>query len=216
MPTLLRSKLHMPAARPGRVVRPGLLARLDAGLGGKLTLIAAPAGSGKTTLAAEWVAHTGRPFGWLSLDADDNDPATFFRYLAAAIAPIGGCGRALRALADGESPPIRADALARALLEDLSSAGPCGVVLDDYHAITSEEIHAAVALISERLPSPVHLLLASRVDPPLPLPRLRARRPGRDPRRGLALLGRRARPGRPGGDERAAVAPVAPAAGDPH
>ncbi|HEX5504760.1 MAG TPA: LuxR C-terminal-related transcriptional regulator [Thermomicrobiales bacterium] len=175
MLTLLPSKLHVPAAQPGRVARPHLIARLDAGLRGKLTLLAAPAGFGKTTLAAAWIAQAGRPFGWLALDADDNDPLTFFRYLAAAIEPLGGCGRSLRALAGGEPQPLRAGALARALLADLSSAGACGLVLDDYHAITSEDVHAAVSLVLEHLPPAVHLVLTSRVDPPLPLPRLRAR-----------------------------------------
>src|SRR5262245_2666343 len=175
MATLLRSKLHVPAVRAGRVARRRLIARLDAGLSGKLTLLAAPAGFGKTTLAAEWIAHTGRPFAWLSLDADDNDPPTFFRYVAAAIEPIDGCGRSLHALTGGAPLPIRAEALARALLEDLSLAGPCGLVLDDYHVITSEEIHAAVTLILDRLPPSAHLVITSRVDPPQPLPRLRAR-----------------------------------------
>ncbi|MFN8540587.1 MAG: hypothetical protein U0232_24295, partial [Thermomicrobiales bacterium] len=175
MPTLLRSKLHVPAAQPGRIARPHLIAQLDAGLRGKLTLFAAPAGFGKTTLAAEWLAHTGRPFGWLSLDADDNDPATLFRYLAALLEPLDGCGRSLHALTGGDAPPIRAEALARALLDDLSPTAPCCLVLDDYHAITSDEIHTAVALLLDHLPPTAHLVLTSRVDPPLPLPRLRAR-----------------------------------------
>jgi LuxR family maltose regulon positive regulatory protein len=175
MPALLRSKLYVPVVQPGRVARPHLIARLDAGRRGKLTLIAAPAGFGKTTLAAEWFAQAGRPVGWLSLDADDNDPGTFFRYLAAAIAPIDGCGRSLHTLTGGASPSIRARALAGALLEDLASAEACCLVLDDYHLITDEGIHAAVARILEHLPSAVHLVLTSRVDPPLPLARLRAR-----------------------------------------
>jgi LuxR family maltose regulon positive regulatory protein len=132
MPTLLSSKLHVPVGRVGRVARPGLIARLDAGRRGKLTLLAAPAGFGKTTLAAEWLAQAGRPFGWLSLDAEDNDPGSFFRSLAAAIEPIDGGGRSLRALV-GEAPAAsRADALARAMVEDLASAEPCVLVLDDY------------------------------------------------------------------------------------
>lgn len=175
MPSLLRSKLHVPAAQPGRVARPHLIAQLDAGLRGKLTLFAAPAGFGKTTLAAEWLAHTGCPYGWLSLDADDNDPTTFFRYLAALLEPLDGCGRSLRALTGGEASPIRAEALARALLDDLSPTAPCCLVLDDYHAITNDDIHTAVALLLDHLPPTVHLVLTSRVDPPLPLPRLRAR-----------------------------------------
>jgi LuxR family maltose regulon positive regulatory protein len=175
MATLLRSKLRPPVAQPGRVSRPHLLARLDAGLAGKLTLVAAPAGFGKTTLAAEWLARAGRPCGWLSLDADDNDPSTLFGYLAAAIEPIPGTGRALRTLASGEPQPLRAGALARALLEDLAPAASCCLVLDDYHVITDDDIHAAVALVVEHLPPSAHLVLLSRADPPLPLPRLRAR-----------------------------------------
>ena len=147
MPTLLPSKLHVPATRPGRIARPHLIARLDAGLRGKLTLLAAPAGFGKTTLAAEWIAQAGRPFGWLSLDADDNDPVTFFRYLAAAIEPIGGCGRALHTLAGGEPPAIRAPALARALRPGawLLASG----IIADREAEAAEPL-AAHGFITER------------------------------------------------------------------
>src|SRR5690242_4172967 len=103
---LLITKLYQPPARPTRVPRPRLLARLHAGLHRKLTLIAAPAGFGKTTLVSAWVAGCGRPVAWLSLDAGDNDPARFLTYLVGAlqtIAPTLG-GGVLGAL-HGPGPP---------------------------------------------------------------------------------------------------------------
>src|SRR5947209_3233731 len=133
---LLATKLYLPPPRPDAVPRPRLIAQLDAGLHRSLTLIAAPAGFGKTTLVAAWVAGCGRPAAWLSLDERDNDPARFLAYLIAAvrtIAPRIGEG-VLGALQSPQPPPT--EAILTALLNEVAAL-PADVVLvlDDYHVI---------------------------------------------------------------------------------
>lgn len=171
---LLQSKLYPPPRRPDLVVRPQLLAHLDAGLARKLTIVSAPAGFGKTTLITTWMTQVARPFVWLSLDEDDNDLVTFFTYLAAAIAPLSDVGTTLskRTQASQTLPP---KSLATAFINDVTTADACGLVLDDYHVITNPAIHEVMAFMLEHLPPTVHLVITSRVDPLLPLPRLRVR-----------------------------------------
>ncbi|MCB0128970.1 MAG: hypothetical protein KDE58_42180, partial [Caldilineaceae bacterium] len=140
----------------------------------KLTLVSAPAGFGKTTLIVEWMAETTRPFVWLSLDEDDNEPTTFFTYLSAAISSIAGVGKALSNLLQA-AQSLTAKSLATVFLNDVTTASPFGLVLDDYHIITNPDIHEAMTLVLDRLPPTVHLVITSRVDPLLPLSRLRAR-----------------------------------------
>ena len=140
----------MPASRPGQVPRPRLTARLDEGLARGLILVCAPAGYGKTVLLANWVRRSGQPVAWLSLDAGDNDPARFWRHAAAAL--------------DRARPGIAQPGDDEALL-----------VLDDYHVIGSRQVHESLAFLLEHLPAGMCVVLASRSDPPLPLPRLRAR-----------------------------------------
>src|SRR5919202_4082776 len=131
---VLATKLYAPPPRPGAVPRPRLTGRLDAGLRGRLTLVAAPAGFGKTTLVGEWVAGCGRPAAWLSLDAGERDPARFLTYLVAAlrtIAPDIGAG-VLGALQSPQPPP--AEALLPPLLNELAALPDDVIlVLDDYH-----------------------------------------------------------------------------------
>jgi LuxR family maltose regulon positive regulatory protein len=198
---LLRTKLVPPAPRAAHVARPALLARLDACLDHKLTLIAAPAGFGKTTLVGQWLAARTEDrglrteqvslspqssvlsprVGWLSLDAADNDPARFWRYVVAACQSFrAGLGQgALPLLEPPRGAPFRPHSLEpalTALLNDLAALDkPAVLVLDDYHAIAEPRIHASLAFVLDGLPPNVHLLLTSRGDPPLPLPRLRAR-----------------------------------------
>lgn len=173
---LLRTKLFMPQVHQHLVVRPRLLDRLDAGLSCKLTLISAPAGSGKTTLLGEWASRNGRPTAWLSLDDGDNDPVRFLSYLVAAletVAPTIGAS-VLSSLRSPQSPPM--ETLLTALLNDISSApDPFVLVLDDYHLIDAETVNRAIAFLIENLPAQIHLVIATRQDPPLPLARLRAR-----------------------------------------
>jgi LuxR family transcriptional regulator, maltose regulon positive regulatory protein len=176
MPTpLLATKLFLPPPRPDAVPRPRLIARLNEGLHRPLTLVAAPAGFGKTTLVSEWIAAAHRPAAWLSLDAGDNDPARFLAYLVAAlrtIAPAIGAGL-LAALASPQPPPP--EAILTALLNEVAALPhPFILVLDDYHAIDAPPVDAALAFLLAHLP-PMHLVIASREDPPLPLARLRTR-----------------------------------------
>ncbi len=181
---LLSTKLTPPPARARLVARPRLAARLAEGLSRPLTLIAAPAGFGKTTLLASWLAEPpGQPaapgplrVAWLSLDADDNDPARFFSYLAAALGrahPALGA-TALALLQMPQPPPL--ESILTTLINDMGALDAAlALALDDYHAISNHAIHAALAFLIERLPAPAHLFLLTRADPPLPLARMRAR-----------------------------------------
>ena len=187
---LLVTKLHIPPARPNRVPRPRLIERLNAGLMRKLILVSAPPGFGKTTLLTEWI-HTltsipassplrvireGVRAAWLSLDEGDNDPARFLIYLVAAAQTMEpGIGETIPTLLQSPEPP-RVEMLLSTLINDLAVlTAPCLLVLDDYHLIQTPVIHRAIAFLLEHLPSQLHLVIATRADPPLPLSRLRAR-----------------------------------------
>jgi LuxR family maltose regulon positive regulatory protein len=155
-----------------------LVERLNEGLaaGNKLTLVSAPAGSGKTTLIGEWVAGCGRASAWLSLDEADSDPSRFLAYLVAALRTIEpGVGEGLLALLMTPQPPSSEAALT-ALLNDLTAVSNSMVlVLDDYHLLDARPVDDALAFLVEHLPPQLHLVVATREDPPLPLARLRAR-----------------------------------------
>ena len=141
-----------------------------------LTLVSAKAGSGKTTLVSEWLHQQDRPATWLSLDANDSDPRRFFRYLVAALQVCDAeIGR--RALSQLEAPvPHQPDDLVAELINDVASGPtPFFLVLDDYHLIQNEWVHQAVGFLVEHQPPEMHLILVTRVDPPLPLARLRGR-----------------------------------------
>jgi LuxR family maltose regulon positive regulatory protein len=176
---LLETKLYVPRQRGDRVSRPRLRQRLDRGATAKLTLVSAPAGFGKTTLLTEWLSSVtaGRSsVAWVSLDASDNHPTTFWTYVVAALqraAPAVGSD-ALALLAAAQPPPI--EAILAPLLNDLGAApNEVVLVLDDYHVVQTRDIHEGLAFLLEHLPPNVRLVVASRADPPLPLPRLRAR-----------------------------------------
>jgi LuxR family maltose regulon positive regulatory protein len=176
---LLSTKLYVPPPRAQLVPRPRLLARLDAGLSGKLTLLSAPAGYGKTTLLSAWRATPrGRavPFAWVSLDAADSEPLRFWSYVITALdmlqPDIGAPALAL--LQAPQPPPI--EAMLTPLLNALGTLRTDAVlVLDDYHLIDAPAIHSAVAFLLDHLPPLLHLVITTRADPPLPLTRLRAR-----------------------------------------
>jgi LuxR family transcriptional regulator, maltose regulon positive regulatory protein len=160
------------------VARPHLTELLDRGAAAKLTLISAPAGFGKTTLLAEWLAsspNTERSVGWLSLDEADGEPGSFWTYLITAIQhaePRVG-GAALAAIREPEPPPI-ATTLATVLNELASVPHDVVLVLDDYHAVDGPDIQAGMVFLVEHLPPRLHLVIATRADPALPLARLRA------------------------------------------
>lgn len=173
---LLTTKLYIPPPRPDAVNRPRLLARLDAGLHGRLTLVSAPAGFGKTTLVSAWVSGCGRPVAWLSLDAGDNDPTRFLAYLTAAVQSLapGVGGGVLTALRAPQPPPL--EAILTALVNEIAALPtPFLLVLDDYHVIEAAAVDEALAFLIDHLPPPLHLVIATRQDPPLALARLRAR-----------------------------------------
>ena len=175
---LLLTKLSVPLPRPSLVPRPRLSERLREGLGCKLTLVSAPAGFGKTTLLSTWLAGSSgvRSAVWLSLDAADNDPARFWRYIIASVDRLrpGAGDAALRLLRSPQAPPI--DAVLTTLLNELAELDTEAVfILDDYHLIESQAIHKALIFLIEHLPPRFHLVIATRADPPLPLARLRAR-----------------------------------------
>jgi LuxR family maltose regulon positive regulatory protein len=179
---LLETKLFLPAPRPGLVPRPRLRARLDRGLTSRLMLVSAPAGFGKTTLLVDWLSSLsassgGRPrSAWLALDPADNDPARFWSYVIAALRtalPDVG-SNALALLQDSQPPPV--ELLLTTLINELGTAdGDVVLLLDDYHVIDSAAVQAGMGFLLEHLPARLHLVVASRVDPALPLPRLRAR-----------------------------------------
>ena len=173
---LLATKLNVPRALSALVPRPRLIERLDAGLRGRLTLISAPAGSGKTTLVSDWAGQCGRPMAWLCLEESDNDPIRFLAYLTAAlqtVEPDVGAG-VLEALHSPRFPP--AESVLTTLINDVSEASnPFVLVLDDYHRIVEQHVHDAVAYLLEHTPENMHLVITTRSDPPLPIPLLRGR-----------------------------------------
>jgi LuxR family maltose regulon positive regulatory protein len=176
---LLETKLYRPRPRRSLVARPRLRERLDRGAEGALTLVAAPPGFGKTTLLAEWLAATSaedRSLAWLSLDQGDNQPSSFWAYLIAALrTALPGVGAGALTLLESAQPPPTEAVLATLLNELGALPRDIVLVLDDYHAIDAREIHEGMAFLLDHSPPTLHLVLASRADPVLPLARLRAR-----------------------------------------
>jgi LuxR family maltose regulon positive regulatory protein len=175
---LVETKLFIPRLRRGSVVRPRLSERLRQGTQAKLTLVSAPAGFGKTSVLAEWLttaAARKRSVAWLSLEEDDGQPASFWTYVVTALArAVPGVGAdALSLLA---SPQPQVQTVLATLLNDLSAVpNDVDLVLDDYHLVDGPDIGAGMRFLLEHLPPNVHLVISTRVDPALPLPRLRAR-----------------------------------------
>jgi LuxR family transcriptional regulator, maltose regulon positive regulatory protein len=207
---LLATKLHVPRPPPGYVPRPRLVQALSQGPARGRVLVCAPAGFGKTALLADWARGGGRPVAWLGLDAGDNDPARFWRYVVAAL------DRAQPGIAErvgpllGPPPPRSFGGLVTALINELAAQpddGEVVLVLDDYHLVDSGPVHESVAFLLENLPPGLHLVVSGRADPPLPLARLRARGQLAElraaelqftPEEAAALLGETAGPGLPG------------------
>jgi len=180
---LLSTKLHSPPTPPKLVERPRLVERLNEGLYGQggrfaraLTLVSAPAGSGKTTLVTAWLSGLDRPATWVSLDEGDNDPARFFAYLVAALQRVEpGIGQAAQAMLQAPQLPPP-ESLPSTLINDIAATPhPFVLVLDDYHLIHTLAIHQQIAFLLQHQPPRMHLVIATREDPPLPLSRLRAR-----------------------------------------
>ncbi|QBD81640.1 hypothetical protein EPA93_38990 [Ktedonosporobacter rubrisoli] len=177
---LLNTKLALPLLRPTLVGRPRLVHRLQSQVGHILTLLSAPAGFGKTTLLSEWLHHGKQPapaVAWVSLDADDNDPARFLAYIIEALQTLhAGISDDVLAILNSSSQEPHLDVLLSMLINDLASLQvETTLVLDDYHVINAQIIHDGLTYLLDHPPAHFHLIIASRSDPPLPLARLRAR-----------------------------------------
>src|SRR6266496_425022 len=176
---ILATKLHIPSLNHALVPRPRLLERLNQGMQRKLILLSAPAGFGKTTLLCEWIhSSAGRemPVAWISLDEGDNDPARFGTYLCAALAQVqAGVGERTLPLLHSPQPPSMETIMTTLINEITAIARHFVFVLDDYHMLTASSIHQALTFLLDHLPEQMHVILATRIDPPLPLSRLRVR-----------------------------------------
>jgi LuxR family maltose regulon positive regulatory protein len=176
---LLATKVHPPQGRGGRLVdREALVDRLVAGQSGRLTVISAPAGWGKTTLVLQWRRRTGagQRFGWVSLDEADSDPTSFWAYVTEALSLMyPGSTSAARRLA-GRRRRDLGELLGPALVNGLAGVAEHGVlVLDDYQAVGSPRVDDQLTFLVDHLPDCLHLAVVSRTEPALPLARLRAR-----------------------------------------
>jgi LuxR family transcriptional regulator, maltose regulon positive regulatory protein len=171
------TKLVAPAPRAGLLPRAGLQSLLQASLQAKLCLVAAPAGSGKTTLLAQWqaVAGEGR-VAWVSLEESDNDPTRFWSYLVAALRTVEpGVGTVALEALGGPSVELER-VVVPSLVNDLATVeAPLVLVLDDYHVVMDATCHQSLGLFLDHLPAEVHVVLSTRLDPPLPLARMRGR-----------------------------------------
>ena len=178
---ILATKLYIPQPRAKIVLRPRLIEQLNEGLVGKLTLLSAPAGFGKTTLVSEWVARCGQPVAWLSLDEGDHDPIRFLTYLVSALQTLppktGGAniGEGVLALLQSPQPPSTESILTNLLNEITTIPDHFILVLDDYHLIDSRPVDQVLTFLLEHLPPHMHLVITTREDPHLPLARFRAR-----------------------------------------
>jgi LuxR family maltose regulon positive regulatory protein len=174
---ILQTKLYLPPIRPELVSRPRLIERLNAGLHRKLTLVSAPAGFGKTTLVSQWVAGCERLTAWLSLDGGDNDPTRFLAYLVAALQTIAAnIGEGVLGVLHASQPqPPSTESILTALLNEITTIPDNFVlVLDDYHVIDAKPVDNALTFLLEHLPPQMHLVIATREDPNIPLARYRA------------------------------------------
>ncbi len=177
---LLLTKLHIPQSQSGLILRPRLLKRLDEGMEHKLTLVSAPAGFGKTSLIEQWAADCGLKVSWLSLDESDNDPTRFWGYLIAALQRIqpnlGETTRNLLVTLGQNLQSFPNEALSTTFLNEIIAfPDEIVLILDDYHLIETPAIHTDMIFLIDHLPANLHILLSSRMDPPFPLARLRAR-----------------------------------------
>jgi LuxR family transcriptional regulator, maltose regulon positive regulatory protein len=173
---LLRTKLNRPVAAGAVIVRPRLLQKLMPALERKLTLVAAPAGFGKTTVLVQWLAGVSLPSAWISLDEHDGDVSIFLAYLVEAIRSLfpEACPDTLMLVRAPREIPLTH--VAYTLINEIAALpGAFILVLDDYHLVRTEAIHQLLTTLVSHAPQNLHLVLSTRADPPLPLARLRAR-----------------------------------------
>lgn len=175
-PSLLSTKLAVPLVRPDAVVRDRLISQLDRGKPHRLTLLAAPAGFGKTTLLANWVSGARTPVGWVTLDSGDDDLIRFWTYCVAALQQaFPGVGAGASAFLQlPQPPPI--EGMLIALMNEMTHAGSDGIlILDDFHLVSSPAVMKSVVFFIDNLPPCLQLVVATRADPIMPLARLRTR-----------------------------------------
>jgi LuxR family transcriptional regulator, maltose regulon positive regulatory protein len=176
---LLATKFFIPASSHALILRPRLLTLLMKSFECPLTLVSAPAGFGKTTLLSNWI-HALPPerarVAWVSVDEGDNEPTLFWRYVLTALdrALPGLCAELVAYLHAQQAPPLHS--VLQALINRLAEQSEQFLlILDDYHLLTAQAIHTTLTYLLEHLPPQLHLILATRADPPLPLALLRAR-----------------------------------------
>ncbi|MDY7035475.1 MAG: helix-turn-helix transcriptional regulator, partial [Thermodesulfobacteriota bacterium] len=172
---VLKTRLYIPPICPHLVSRPRLTKKLNEGIGLKLTLISAPAGFGKTTLLSDWVHINEIPVAWLSLHKSDNDPVHFLTYVITTLQSIETTiGKAaLTLLKSPQLPPV--EYLLTSLINDITSVKEdFALVLDDYQQVDVKPIHSIITFLLDHMPQQMHLIIATRSDPPLPLSRLRS------------------------------------------
>lgn len=182
---ILDMKLLVPEPRSGYVRRERLTSRLREGLTKRLILVSTPAGFGKTTILSDWIREQGLPAAWLSLDEGDNEPERFFLYLHTSMARafVSEPPRSAASALPDSRPSVTSAETLLAWLAGTGSSRTANVrlkpraviVLDDYHVIENQEIHREVAYLLKNLPEDIRLAIASRTEPPLPLPLFRAR-----------------------------------------
>ena len=171
---LLQTRYTIPALRKDLVLRPRLIEQFERTLACRCTLVSAPAGFGKTTLAAMWLSASRHPAAWLSLEDRDNEPFQFLAYLIAALQTIApGLGSQTQARMEATPAPTFDQLLITLINEITNYPGRLIVVLDDVHQLEAPEVQAGLALLLEHLPANAHLVLLTRSDPGLPLGRLR-------------------------------------------
>jgi LuxR family maltose regulon positive regulatory protein len=168
--TLLATKLYVPAARAGVLSRSRLVEQLNLGLVRPFTLLSAPAGYGKTTVVSTWAAGSGDPVAWLTLDAGDNDPVRFWRYIHAALQTVDSCwGEDLRPALFSAQPPAL-EQIIIGMVNDIAAWNKKLIlVIEDYHLIENAEIHAGVNFLLDNIPPELHIIMTTRSDPPLRL-----------------------------------------------
>ena len=176
--TVLTTKLSIPRSKPDVVSRPRLLEKLRAVVDHRLVLVSAPAGFGKTTLLSEWVSHgiSHCNVAWLSLEEADNDPARFWSYLLASLKTVHPSVGEMSLNLLRSPQRVSPESVLTPLINELSAvSGDVVLVLDDYHLIQSKAIHAGVAFFLEHMPAQMHMVIATRADPPLSLAQLRGK-----------------------------------------
>jgi LuxR family maltose regulon positive regulatory protein len=168
--TLLRTKLYVPPLQSAWISRSRLAERVDEGFERKLTLISAPAGFGKTTLLVDWVNKHEKPVAWFSVDKGDDDPVRFLTYVILGLQGLeAGTGEAALMMLQSPQPPPIESILINLINDVIHIQTDFALIVDDYHLIDAKPIHEMIAFLLENLPGEMHMIIATRSDPPLPL-----------------------------------------------